>query len=199
MRYRDLPAATGCIQHVPSASAGRETSLLLLVALLVLILSGSVVFWRGLHGQGFRLQDHQLDLATALTPAEQGIHADLQAVFEEWRHLRQNAGVRTPPAVTYWANEGWPPFAANIGATQRGAHRWSLVQCADHVAYLGRSTRPELAADVLWRLPTENNARFELWLLRAETAASLPVRLETDDLIAQGWRQVVATEREGRR
>lgn len=198
MKYSD-PGA-GCIQRIPPTSAGRETSLLLLVALLVVILSGSVVLWRGLHAPGFRLQDYQLDLATALTPAEQGIHADLQAAFEEWRLLRQNSALTAPPPVKHWADEGWPPFVANLSASQRGAHRWSLVERGDHYAYLGRSAQPELAADVLWILPLEKNARFELWLLRGKTtpALTLPERLEDAELIARGWRQVVATEKKPR-
>ena len=102
MKYSD-PGA-GCIQRIPPTSAGRETSLLLLVALLVVILSGSVVLWRGLHAPGFRLQDYQLDLATALTPAEQGIHADLQAAFEEWRLLRQNSALTAPPGQQSFAH-----------------------------------------------------------------------------------------------
>ena len=186
--------AAGCVQRVPPASAGRETSLLLLAALLVLVLSGGVVLWRSLHVQGFHLQAHQLDLATALTPAEQGIHADLQAVFEEWRILRQGGGQAVAPPAKHWADEGWPPFTGNLSAAQRGAHRWSLVERGDHCAYLGRSARPELAADVLWVLPPEKNAAFEFWLQRGKgsDAAHLPARLEDAELIAHGWRQVVS-------
>ena len=189
--------AAGCIQRVPPASAGRETSLLLLAAVLVVLLSGGVVLWRGLYAPGFQLQDDQIDLATALTPAEQGIHADLQAVFEEWRILRQHQPQAAPPSVTYWAKAGWPPFVANLSATRRGAHRWSLLERGDHCAYLGKSAAPELAADVLWVLPPEKEPRFELWLMRGKTnaAAKLPARLEDADLAALGWRQVVAVEK----
>ena len=53
---------------------------------------------------------------------------------------------------------------------------------------------------MLWILPLEKNARFELWLLRGKTtpALTLPERLEDPELIARGWRQVVATEKKPR-
>lgn len=185
-----------CIERIAPASAGRETSLLLLVALLVMLLSGAVIFWRSQQFQGFSLQAHQLDLATALTPAEQGIYADLQAVADEWQQISQSTASSTPPSAKQWADDAWPPFATGLNASQRGAHSWALVQHGADFAYLGRSAKPELASDMLWRLPQGSSSRFDIWLLRSTAAApaTQPQLLDDASLIRQGWRQVIATE-----
>lgn len=190
----------GTIQVVTPAGADTEGILLFLMALLVAAVAALVIMARSSHLQVAALQAHQLDLSTALTPAEQGIYTDLQAVFEELSWLyKADSTLTNPPTVTYWQEEGWPPFVNNPTANQRGNHQWQLLSSPNGaVAYQGMSADTELSGHVLWRAPAASSATdFDLWVWKPQLA-NIPfvsvARLDTDTLIAQGWKQVVAYE-----
>ncbi|WP_050716172.1 DUF6162 family protein [Ottowia sp. oral taxon 894] len=197
-----LPA--GCVQQVPPAGAGRETRWVLVTVALVLALSGTVAVWQRHMQTEMALQAHQIDLATGLTAAEQGIYTDLQAVHDEWR---AEGRPLPPPAPDVWASDGWPPFEQDLAAQRRGARQWRVVQAEGRYAYLGepneaQSSGPgeqggQAARLMLWRLPAAQDAeaRFDVWLRTASgparAAEALP-GLHDDDLAAHGWRQVAA-------
>ena len=193
-----LPA--GYVQRVLPAGAARETRWVLITVALVLVLSAFVVSWQRHMQQEMTLQTHQIDLATGLSAAEQGIYTDLQAVFDEWRSL---GGALPPPAPQWWADEGWPPFDADLAAQRRGSRQWRVVQAEGLYAYLGVAAASDESAathrPMLWRLPNLKGAktqdaesRFDVWLRTGPDAAPEPAGLHDDDLIAHGWQQVAA-------
>lgn len=192
------------VQVVTPTGSGTESIFLLLAALLVAAIAAVIIMARSTHMQAAALQDYQLDLSTALTPAEQGIYTDLQAVFEELSWLyKADSTLTNPPTVTYWQEEGWPPFMNNPTANQRGNHQWQLLSSPNGaVAYQGMSADTELSGHVLWRVPAASKSAssatdFDLWVWKPQLA-NIPfvsvARLDADTLIAQGWKQVVAYE-----
>lgn len=207
----------GCIQAVPPAGAARETRWVLTTAALVLAASAWVVGWQR-HGQApAALQTHQIDLATGLSAAEQGIYTDLQAVHDEWQVL---GAPLPPPTPDNWATGGWPPFADDLAARQRGALRWALRQAGQDYAYVSQPANAMPAAPtasanaasmpgpsaatpraMLWRLLAAARSGpnspppLDVWL-RATSAApgqpELPGALDDASLTRHGWQQITA-------
>ncbi len=190
------PLPAGCAQPVPPAGAGRETRWVLVTVALVLVLSSIVVAWQRHMQEDLALQAHQIDLATGLTAAEQGIYTDLQAVHDEWR---AEGRPLPPPAPETWAGDGWPPFGQDLTAQRRGSRQWRVVQAEGRYGYLGEPQEQgqEQAPDgrlILWRLPAAQDAeaRFDVWIYTAASPPRAPDDLHDDDLAAHGWQQVAA-------
>lgn len=197
------PPATlpnGCVQRVSPAGALSETRWVLLAMALTLVVGALAVGWQRHWLPQEKLQAHQIDLATGLTAAEQGIYTDLQAVYDEWR----SAGAPLPPpAPQRWAADGWPPFVDDLTAQKRGARQWRLLSFGGRHAYLGVGAEARLSASesaqdgqgsgqetrprwLLWRLPAAPSAKardearagddeheeaFDFWLHEAGSAA----------------------------
>lgn len=196
-------APKGKVQIVTPAGSGDESILLLLVALFVAAVASLVVMARGEYLQTVTLKPHQIDLSTALTPAEQGIYTDLQAVHDELSMLyKTDDALTVPPDTEYWENEGWPPFVTNSATDKRGNHQWQRLSLLNGFAYKGMSSNAELSSHLLWRLPADTKqlleTDFDIWIWKPEAsdAQLTPVQsLESAKLIAQGWRQVIAHEK----
>lgn len=173
-------------QIVKPAGAGHETGWVLLCALAIVLAAGSVIGVRSAPPESAAIAAHQLDARDGLTAAEQGLHADLLLVAVELPDLHPEAR----PSVAELQAAALPPFAADIGASGRGGHVWSVVHGRQADAYLGLSAAPEVAGSMLLRL-TQPDAEPDIWLHRA-AKPQWPASLEPEGLIADGWRQVVS-------
>lgn len=185
------PHTGGCVHSVEPALGRLELRWVMLAAAATLVLAALAVAWQRHHQHAVELAAYQLDLATGLQAAEQGIYTDLQAVYDEWTAT----GATLPaPAPEVWAEDGWPPFADAHSNTARTARSWALAERAGRWAYVGElpGQRP-----VAWVLPAPGDAqpRFDVWL-GPDATASLPARLEPQALAAASWRQVVAHTRD---
>lgn len=196
-------SATGCVRVVEPALGRSELRWVLIAAMVTVVLSALAVAWQRHHLQSHELAAYQLDLATDLKPAEQGIYTDLQAIYDEWAAV---GAALPPPAPEVWVAEGWPPFADAQANTNRVARNWTLTQVAGRWAYVGAAAvhnAPEHARAVAWVLPAVDadgdgvGMRFEVWLSpAAPQQQSLPARLDAPALAAAGWGQVTAHARD---
>lgn len=206
-----------CVQTVPAAGAAGEARRVLLAALVVVLIAALVVVWQRSAMHIVHLPEYQIDMARDLNVAEQGAYADLQVVYDEWRHSGQSL---PPPLPQEWAADGWPPFdAAQMG---RGLWQWQRLAGTDgRYAYFGWPVRVTEAAvapspaaaspsapvrPLLWLLSAQEGddaPHFELWLYPAHLeapgvqqpdflAAHLPAQWQVQSLAQYGWRQVVA-------
>jgi hypothetical protein len=170
-------------QTVRPAGTRSETLWVLLTAGLVLAAAATIVDLRATPAVGDARAAHQVDARSGLTPAEQGLYADLLAAAVDI------AVQAVPPSVARLAADGLPPFVRDSSWRTRGAHSWTLVETAgDHVAYLGRTGAPEVAGSLLLRLRGDGS---DVWLKAA--AAAPPPQADDTALIADGWRQVVSS------
>ncbi|MFR0672942.1 DUF6162 family protein [Enterobacterales bacterium AW_CKDN230030176-1A_HGKHYDSX7] len=171
-------------QVVRPAGAGHESLYVLLVALLIVAVAGTVVMLRGEREDEVHFAAHQIDARRDLSAAEQGLFTDLHVAFDEIRLLHEEEG--RLPDVAQLADEGLPPFVTDASSATRGGHRWTLL---DSGAYLGRSQDREIAGDLLLLPPGAPEAVAEVWL-RREPDQPLPDALTPPALAGQGWRQV---------
>ena len=169
---------------VRPAGAGHETLYVALLSLLILLAAAGVV---ALHGESHdvaHVPAHQLDARRDLTPAEQGIYADLRVTLDEVRLLAQEQEAPVTPAQL--AEEGFAPFAQDASSVSRGSHAWQLLQGA----YLGLSQAPAVAGSFLLRV-TEPEADADVWVNRTAGAVA-PTVLSDEALMDAGWQQVIA-------
>jgi hypothetical protein len=171
-------------QTIRPAGAGHETLYVLLLCLLILAFAGGIVSLHGESHEAESVASHQLDARRDLTPAEQGIYADLRVTLDEIRLLAQEQ--TTPVTPAQLADEGFAPFAQDASSVSRGAHVWQMIGSS----YLGLSQAPDVAGSFLLRRGAGNDADPDIWIGR--TATKAPVDLSDTALIEAGWQQVVA-------
>ncbi|ABC23191.1 DUF6162 family protein [Rhodospirillum rubrum] len=164
-------------QRVAAAGAGREAGWVALAALVIVVAAASWIGLRGQTPEAAALAPYQIDARTALTPAEQGIFADLRLVALE---LDRTAPLPGPDEL---GAEGLPPFVADASWRARGGHRWHAVDGG----YVGLSAYAEVAASMVLRLEGEG---AEVWLKPTHTP---PAGLDEATLIAEGWKQAVTS------
>ncbi|MBI6912135.1 DUF6162 family protein [Pseudomonas palleroniana] len=169
-------------QVVRPAGAGHETLYVLLLCLIILAVAGSVVSLHGQTQEVAAVPSHQLDARRDLSPAEQGIYADLRVTLDEIQLLQQEQNALPTPEQL--AEEGFAPFAQDASSVSRGGHRWQLLEPA---AYLGLSQVPGTSGSLLMRV---HGSEPDVWINRRAGLAA-PSDLTDPALIAAGWQQVV--------
>ena len=185
-------------QVVRPAGAGHETLWVLLASACVLVVAALLIGARAQPLAAAALSPHQVDARTQLNAAEQGVHADLLVAAEEITAMAETD--KRLPGVEQLRGMDLPPFAAGVGSSARGAHEWRTTAQGHDVAYVGRSTAPDVAASFLLRLPSPGAAAApnahrhdevaEVWVHR-EGPQAWPEQLDDASLTRQGWRQVV--------
>ena len=186
-------------QVVRPAGAGHETLWVLLASACVLAVAALLIGARAQPLAAAALSPHQIDARTQLNAAEQGVHADLLVAAEEITAMAETD--KKWPGVEQLRGMDLPPFAAGVGSSARGAHEWRTTAQGHDVAFVGRSTAPDVAASFLLRLPGASataavpNAHghdevAEVWVHR-EGPQSWPGQFDEASLARQGWRQVV--------
>ncbi|WP_028694079.1 DUF6162 family protein [Pseudomonas cremoricolorata] len=173
-------------QVIRPAGAGHETLYVLLAAMLIVLLAAAVVSLRGERDDEVTLASHEIDARRDLTPAEQGLHSDLQVAADEIVLLREDGAAQVEVATL--AEEGLPPFVDDASSQSRGRHQWQRLS-GD--AYFGRSQAPAVAGNLLLIVPGRAGASADLWLNRSEALAA-PADLSQEALVASGWRHVVS-------
>lgn len=174
--------STPVTQIVRPAGAGHETLYVGLLCLFILLAAAGVVAWHGVSHEPVAVPAHQLDARRDLTPAEQGIYADLRVTLDEVRLLAEEQPEPVTPAQL--ASEGFAPFAQDASSVSRGGHAWEMVQSS----YVGLSQAPEVAGSFLLRV---NEPDADVWINRA-SSASTPSQMDDKTLAAAGWQQVIA-------
>lgn len=182
------------IQTVPPNKATRETIYVILAAVLVVFLSVIIIhFNQRPHDDVTSLQSFETSARYDLTPAEQGIFADLLLVYEDWL-LQQKSAAN--PSIDMLIADNWPPFTDVAEHKNRGAHQWQKIHRNGRDAYLGLSQDKTLAGDFLWVLPPSREnaslADLAVWTTQDSSAAGTAslTDLTTEQLIAAGWRKI---------
>ncbi|CAO3429262.1 DUF6162 family protein [Azospirillum endophyticum] len=185
-------------QIVRRAGAERETLWVLLAAGLILATASAAVGLRPAPEAETALAAHQIDSRTALTVAEQGLHADLRMAADEIAALRKTGGTSSgtsdgrAPSPAELAAQALPPFAADASAAARGGHAWTLVEARGTVAYAGLSADPGIAGSLVLLLGGHGDDHSpRIWLKRAAEAP--PARLDEASLAAAGWKRITST------
>lgn len=195
-------------QVIRPAGAGHETLAVLGACALIVALAASYIGLRPAAVEAQAVSANQIDARRALTPAEQGIYADLRVASEEIRYAAQAEGAL--PGVAGLAELGVPPFVVDNSTAVRGGHAWTAQPQAAQTLYVGRSADTEVAGSFILRVPSAATAapatdghghagashglpdgEPDVWLSR-EASASLPDPASDAALAAAGWRQVVA-------
>lgn len=198
-------------QVIRPAGAGHETLAVLGACAVIVALAASYIGLRPAAVETQAVSANQIDARRALTPAEQGIYADLRVASEEISFAAQADGAL--PGVAGLAELGLPPFVVDNSTAVRGGHAWTAQPQATQTLYVGRSADNEVAGSFILRVSTAANAtppagghdhghagaghaglpagEPDVWLSR-EATASLPDPASDAALAAAGWRQVVA-------
>ncbi|TBU90600.1 DUF6162 family protein [Phytopseudomonas dryadis] len=179
------------VQVVRPAGAGHETLYVLLLCLGILLAAGSVVAWHGESETVASVESHQIDARRDLSAAEQGIYADLRVAFDEIQARRDEEQTLLAPEEL--AAEGFPPFADDASAINRGQHRWHLLQPSGTPAYFGASQAPAVAGSFVMLLDAADAAapQADIWLNR-DSDPGPPAGLDAQSLIDAGWQQIAS-------
>ncbi len=179
-------------QTVRPAGAGHETAWVLAACALVLALAAAFVGVRTTSAPVEVVTEHQIDARRDLTPAEQGLYADLRIAADE---LSEGES----PPVEELAELGIAPFVADMSHARRGGHTWQRLTRGAQTGYLGISGDPSVAGSLLLVVDNHGDGGHahpdtsepNVWLHRGETV-SAPSHLDSDSLARAGWRQIVA-------
>ncbi len=187
-------------QVIRPAGAGHETLAVLGACLVIVAAAAGYIGLREAPPESAPLAATQIDARRDLTPAEQGIYADLRVAYEEIGFAL--AAGEPQPSVADLAEQGLPPFVADNSTAARGGHVWRLQPQAGKALYVGQTADAALAGSFLLR--TEGAAakdghghdhgthdQADVWLAR-DAAARVPDSADDAALAAAGWRQVVA-------
>ena len=187
-------------QVIRPAGAGHETLAVLGACLVIVAAAAGYIGLREAPPESAPLAATQIDARRDLTPAEQGIYADLRVAYEEIGFALQ-AG-EPLPSVADLATQGLPPFVADNSTAVRGGHVWQLQHKGGKALYVGQTADAALAGSFLLR--TEDGhakdahghdhgavAQPDVWLAR-DSAARVPTASDDAALAAAGWRQIVA-------
>lgn len=175
------------VQVVRPAGAGHETLYVLLICALILALAGAVITLHHEAPEQQSVAEYQIDARRDLSPAEQGIYADLMVVADEIPFLLEETGELPTPEQL--AEAGFPPFITDMSSRQRGEHGWQLLDIGGAPAYLGRSQDANVAGSFLMRIGDAEQANQAVWL-SANSEISAPQHLSDQALIAAGWKQL---------
>lgn len=188
------------IQVIRPAGAGHETLAVLGACVAIVAAAAGYIGLREAPPESAPLAATQIDARRDLTPAEQGIYADLRVAYEEIGFALQ-AG-EPLPSVADLAAQGLPPFVADNSTAARGGHVWRLERQAGKALYVGQTADAKLAGSFLMRAEDGHAkdghghddrapAQADVWLAR-NAATRVPERTDDAALAAAGWLQVAA-------
>ncbi len=174
----------------------RWESLLLLLALAALVLFTGLYAWLfGQQDQGQQLQPWQVSAYVSLNPLEQGIYNQLLLAADEISWLQEEN--QSWPAIGELESMLLPPFHRDLSWQNSGTLRWSLESApdADSALYLG--TAGQLPGQSSFLLVFERQfagpvaiQTVEIWQ-HADSLVSLPAASDHNNLIRQGWQELI--------
>ncbi len=181
------------VQIVPPATAGRETLWMVLCAAAIVSIAAWSVHVRLQPEVSPHLTGHGVDARSDLSPAEQGLHADLQVAADDIHtHHRQRGQW---PTVDELAAQGLPPFVPGFDTRARGDHRWQRITAGAHVAYVGRPAVSGGTRAVLLRIDA-SGTDDAVWIHTPDKPSGdvdTALHPDADALLSAGWRPVVHT------
>jgi len=184
------------VQAIRPAGAGHETAAVLAVCAIIVLLATFTIVLRTTSAPVSQIQAGQIDARHGLTAAEQGVYADLLVAAQE-------IGLaQAPPQVSELAEQMIPPFVKDASTERRGGHDWQMKQEGQVVAYIGVTHKPDIAGSMLLRMTQladvtaqtdQSNSAVQVWLQKNKDGpAQLPTTLNPDNLVQEGWQQVVS-------
>ena len=184
------------VQAIRPAGAGHETAAVLAVCAVIVLLATFTIVLRTTSAPVSQIQAGQIDARHGLTAAEQGVYADLLVAAQE-------IGLaQAPPQVSELAEQMIPPFVKDASTERRGGHDWQMKQEGQVVAYIGVTHKPDIAGSILLRMTqsadvtaqtSPSNSAVQVWLQKNKGGpAQLPTTLNPDNLVQEGWQQVVS-------
>lgn len=187
-------------QIIRPAGAGHETLAVLGACLVIVAAAAGYIGLREAPPDSAPLAATQIDARRDLTPAEQGIYADLRVAYEEIGFALR-AG-EPFPSVDELAAQGLSPFVADNSTAARGGHAWRLQRQAGKALYVGQTADAKLAGSFLMRAEDGHAkdghehdhgapGQADVWLARG-ASARVPDAADDAALAAAGWRQVAA-------
>ncbi|MNK18454.1 hypothetical protein D3C87_366610 [compost metagenome] len=189
-------------QVIRPAGAGHETLAVLGACLVIVAAAAGYIGLRPAPPEAAAISASQIDARRDLTPAEQGIYADLRVAFDEIGFAIQ-AGEALPSEADL-AAQGLPPFVADNSTAVRGGHAWRVERQPGHALYVGRTADPALAGSFLLRIDAGGakdahghahaapaGGQADVWISR-DAGARVPDPADDAALAAAGWRQIVA-------
>lgn len=189
-------------QVIRPAGAGHETLAVLAACLAIVVAAAGYIGLRAAPPEAAALSAAQIDARRDLTPAEQGIYADLRVAYEEIGFAMQ-AG-EALPSESELSSQGLPPFVSDNSTAARGGHAWRVERQSGHALYVGQTADPALAGTFLLRVDAggakdghahghgpDAGGQADVWLSR-DANTRLPDPADDAALAAAGWRQVVA-------
>ncbi|MDH1181880.1 DUF6162 family protein [Achromobacter mucicolens] len=187
-------------QVIRPAGAGHETLAVLGACVVIVAAAAGYIGLREAPPESAPLAATQIDARRDLTPAEQGIYADLRVAYEEIGFALQ-AG-EPLPSVAELAAQGLPPFVIDNSTAVRGGHVWRLERQAGKALYVGQTADAKLAGSFLMRAEDGHAkdghghdgsapAQADVWLAR-NAATRVPESADDAALAAAGWLQVAA-------
>ena len=184
------------VQAIRPAGAGHETGAVLAACGVIVLLATLTIVLRTTSAPVSQIQAGQIDARHGLTAAEQGVYADLLVAAEEIGFAQ------TPPEVSDLAEKMIPPFVVDAATDRRGGHNWQRVQQGPVVAYIGVTQAPSTAGSMLLRLTQapdiavkieQQGSQAQVWLYQTTgAAAQVPAALNPDNLMQEGWQQIVS-------
>ena len=194
----------GCVVVVKPSGSGKETRLVLLVALLTVLVCGSAVAVRTVSTGVEPVPVWQIDAFSALNAQELATFNALHAAGPEIDMLHYDIGGW--PSVTDLASEFIAPFMMDAAWGKNGRLEWtrSVVSAEEkHIAvYIGRPLDADVSRSFLLvmlhdHVKREGNAvgavhaPYEVWV-HPDPAVNMPNMVTDQALISAGWREVVA-------
>ena len=200
---------TTLIQQVRPAGARFEGLALVVATVLVIGLLALYVHERGRDNTPEPLFEWQISAFNGLTGADQAIYNSLYTVKDEIPFIYDDINRFNEPGVKFrWPNlqdfQDWllPPFYQDTSWQQNGSLKWTLFEplaegeMQGSTMYLGTDGQLPGQGSFLLVIGhvhagfTNNNAIVIWW--NAENHTEMPQSGFRDQLILQGWREVVA-------
>lgn len=183
------------VQAIRPAAAGHETAAVLAACAVIVLLATLTIVLRTSSAPVAQIHAGQIDARHGLTAAEQGVYADLLVAAEE-------IGLASaPPRIADLAAQMIPPFVVDASTVRRGGHEWQMKQEGHMLAYVGVTKAPDTAGSMLLRMahpidadghPDPHNTLTQVWLHKPTGGQTqLPATLNPDNLVQEGWLQVV--------
>lgn len=196
------------VEEIRPAGARLEGWLLAAVTLVVLTVLTVYVRMNGREDTVQKLYDWQVSAFDGLTGADQAIYNSLYTVKDEIPLIYDDINLFNPPGVKFrWPNvddfQDWllPPFYRDTSWQQNGSLQWSLHEplaegeMQGSTMYLGTDGTIQEQGSFLLVIGhvhagITNNNSIQIWW-NAKNHVEMPESGFRDQLILQGWREVV--------
>ncbi len=192
-------------QIVSPAGKGSESIYLLSVAMVIVLVCGTLIFLTTAREEQRRLRGYELDAFTELNARELAVFNTLRTAALEINDMHnEGSGVTLWPTIEQLQEEALPPFALDIASEKSGKYRWQRVVRPqgdiDLAIYIGHPEERGCGTMVLllshghhWQESNSSGAAqnppFTIWYHPA-AVQPLPDIFTAQAFIAAGWKEI---------